>query len=490
MIRDFLRDLSGYSIGITVSAIIEIIALPIITHLFSPENYGNYVLVITATSALSVIGGWLSISIVRFYPSCEQEGKLPEFYGEIIRWVTISVVILSLIYIGILVSIKNIISYQLYRLLLIGTLVFISITYFEVIRSILRAKRLVTWYVGLSAFKSIVSFGLGISLVIIFKYNIDGLLWGIIMAQLFAIFLLWKVPKGNITISYRSYSGLIKDMAKFSIPMVVANLATWILSQSDLYVLELFHTSNDVGIYAINYKVAESSIFLLTSLFAFAFNPLAIIIWEKKGEEASKDFLYKGTRYFFLLCLPAVVGISVLREPIIHVLVAPEYYDGVKVIPLVALGIFLLGIQERFGAGLSFLKKTYLHMCCIVIAGLINLGLNFILIPSYGYMAAAFTTLFSYAFLLILMIFVSRRFYVWKFPFKSIKKISLASIVMGIILHFTNKIAMIDYSPVLKLILCIFIGTAVYVFMLFVLRAFLPEELKALSTFKKKLRNR
>lgn len=208
-------------------------------------------------------------------------------------------------------------------------------------------------------------------------------------------------------------------------------------------------------------------------------------IWEKEGKKKSQEFVSRVTRYYLIICLPAIVGLSVLAKPFIRILTSQEYYEGYRIIPLIALGAFFLGFQHRFQAGPLFYKRTDFIMFSIIVSGLVNLGLNFLLIPQYGYMAAAFTTLISYAFLLCLMIIVSRRFLVWKFPFKSLAKAICASSVMGIVVyHIGNSLTS---STSLNLILGIFVGVVAYSLMLFLLQEFKPSEIQALLDLKAKI---
>jgi O-antigen/teichoic acid export membrane protein len=275
-------------------------------------------------------------------------------------------------------------------------------------------------------------------------------------------------------------------MAKFSFPLVIGNLAAWILSLSDRYILKLFRGSLEVGIYSVSYSISQYTIMTLTSLFLLSFNPLSIITWEKKGEKATKKFIVQGTRYFVLLCIPAVIGISVLQNPILSVLSTSDYYEGAKIIPLVALGVFFLGLVQIFDTGLCLQKKTYINMLCVTLSSILNLGLNFLLVPKYGYIAAAFTTLISYAFLLCLMIIVSRRFFLWEFPFKSLTKAMCASSVMGIVVyHIGNNLTS---STLLNLILSVVVGVVAYLLMLFLMREFKPSEIQALLDLKAKIR--
>lgn len=124
-------------------------------------------------------------------------------------------------------------------------------------------------------------------------------------------------------------------------------------------------------------------------------------------------------------------------------------------------------------------------MYSIVASGLLNLGLNFLLIPEYGYVAAATTTLISYAFLLLLMIVLSRHLFIWEFPSNSLAKVACASGVMGIVVYYIGN--SLTSSTLLNLILGVVIGVVVYLVMLFLLREFKPSEIQAVLELKNQI---
>lgn len=486
MIKDFFKDIAEYLPSKVIPAIVGIVALPVVTRLFSPTDYGNYVLVIATVSILSTLLGWIGMSIVRFYPAYGKEKKTSEFTELAIKLSFLSIFIISIIALCILLSLRGRISRNIYHLMSIGILVFILTSFFAILLDFLRIKRQIKWYSYFFVWKSVTALIFGVLLVIIFHLGVEGLLWGAVLSIGLAISFLWKIAVGKLRIRDKAIP--LKptiEMAKYSLPLVVGNLAAWILSLSDRYVLQFFRSAREVGIYSISYQISQNSIMLLASLFALAFNPLSIIIWEKQGKEASQEFLTKGTRYFLLLCIPAMTGISMLQRPILNVLSTPNYYEGAKIIPLVVSGIFFLGLNQRFGAGLSFSKKTHFLMYSLIISGLLNLGLNFLFIPKYGYMAAATTTLISYAFLLLLTIIISRRFFVWEFPFKSLVKAACSSAIMGIgVYHIGSSLTS---STLLNLILGIVVGVVVYSLMLFLLREFKSSEIQALLDLKRNI---
>ena len=485
MIKNLFKDIAQYFPSMAIPALVGIVALPIITRLFLPADYGNYVLVIATVSILSALAGWVSMSVVRFYPAYEKDGKIAEFTALTIKLTFLSIFVILMFSLCILLPLKGYIPENLYYLFGIGIIVFMLTSCSDVLLNFLRIKRKIKWYSVFSVWKSTTALIFGVLFVILFHLGVEGLLWGTALSVGLVLPVLWKIAVGKLRIGAKGIPlQPTIEMAKFSFPLVVGNLAAWILSLSDRYVLEFYRGAHEVGVYSISYQISQSSLMLLISLCTLAFNPLAIITWEKEGEVASQKFVSQGTRYFLLLCIPVVIGISVLRNPILHVLSTPEYYAGAKIIPLVVSGVFFLGLMQRFGAGLSFYKKTHLVMFCIIASGLLNLGLNFLLIPKYGYMAAAATTFISYAFLLMSMIFVSRRFFVWEFPFKSLGKISGASAVMGTVVYHMGSLTS---SALISLISGMLVGAVVYVVMLLLLRELQKEEIQELQELKSRI---
>ena len=486
LIRDFIKDLLKYVPTQVVPAIIGFIAIPIITRLFLPADYGIYVLAIATVSILATVVGWLGMSIIRFYPACERDGKLGELYNSVIKLLFLSIVAVAIAFLVILLLLKPYISSQLYHLMLIGTLLFTLNASYSTLHNFLRARRQLGWYTGLSVWYTVASLGIGIALVIGFHFNVEGLLWGNILSLAVVFPLLWKVVTSHIPLRAKTMSaGLTREMAKYGFPLVVGSLAAWMLGISDRYVLELFRGAHEVGIYSASYAISQNSLLLVTSLFALAAGPIGMTIWEKEGIAKSQEFLNKLTRYYLIICLPAAVGISVLAKPAIGVLTAAEYHEGYRIVALVAFGGFLLGLQQRFQAGLVFHKKTFLIMITIVVSGLLNLGLNFLLIPKYGYMAAAVTSLISYAFMLAIMIFASRRYFVWNFPFKTLGKVACASAIMGVIVYPVGN--SLTSSTLANLFAGISIGILVYFLMLLLLREPHKEEIQELHSLTQRI---
>jgi O-antigen/teichoic acid export membrane protein len=309
--------------------------------------------------------------------------------------------------------------------------------------------------------------GIGLSLILIssFKRDIAFLLWGPILSTSLILPFIWRRAVESVSVfPLRIDSGLIKTIAKYSLPLVIGNLAAWILSLSDRYILHLYRGAHEVGIYSASYDIADKSIMLMMSLFTLAVGPLAFNIWEKEGETKSKIFSTNIARYFLIIYFPAVTGLMVLSKPIISLCTAEEYHSGFKILPLVVSGVFLFGLQQHFQRGLLFHKQTSLIMWSVVISGLFNILINLMFIPKYGYIAAAYSTFISYGIYFVLIVLLSRRFYAWNFPLQTLKRVFAASLIMGIAVYYFNN--SIPVPLVLNLFLMIFIGIVIYFMML------------------------
>ncbi len=249
-----------------------------------------------------------------------------------------------------------------------------------------------------------------------------------------------KISLNKFSLKFQNVSiVLAKDMANYGIPVAVGNLSAWILSLSDRYLLQMYRDAQEVGIYSISYGLSEKAMMFLVSLFMLSCGPIGMNIYENQGKEASKEFLTKITRYYLIICFPAFVGLTAIAKPFIDVVVAESYYYGYRIIPFISFSIFLFGLQWIFAFSFRFYKKTSTIMIYILFSGLLNIVLNVIIIPRYGYVGASISTAISYTSLLILMFIGSRKLIKWQFPIRTLWNVIIVSIVMGTSAYFMAK---------------------------------------------------
>lgn len=484
MSKDFIKDIAKYLPSQIVPGVLGFISVPIITRLFSPQDYGNYSLVMATIGILTLISGWLPTGIIRFFPVYEKNKKLDIFYGNIILTTLFSIMIITIGFSAMLFIFKSYITKETAFLMLSGIGVFVLASMFTTLQSFLRIRRQVNLFSMFAIWRNVGSLGISLSLIFFYKKEISYLLWGSVLCIFSILPILWKKAKAVPVLNYKIDFDLIKELAGYSFPLLIGNLAASILNVSDRYILQLYRSTYEVGIYSACYNIGNHTVMLITSMFMFSAGPISIRIWENEGESKSKEFIRKSTRYYLMVCIPAVAGMSVLSEPIIKIMTGKQYLEGYKVIPFVTLGFLFLGLQQRFHAGFQYYKRTIFITIIIAVASFFNLILNFIFIPKYGYFAAASTTLVSYIFLLFLAVIFSRRLFRWPFPFKSVLNFIIASGIMGGLIYFV--ISKLDLNPFLNLIISILSGGFIYFALLFLLKEFSTKEKEFISKTMKK----
>lgn len=432
MRREMVHDIARYLPAQIVPAVMSFFSIPILTHFFPPSDYGDYVLVLASVTVMTTLSGLFSTAIIRFYPACERDGKQIEFYNTVLMYNLLLSLGLAFGCELALILARPILSHTLFLLMQVGVLLFIFDSIFQILTTFFRAQRRISLYSGLLIWRSVIGVGLACFMVLALQVGIEAFLWGLILSLAVILPFVWKPAMNRCPFDFTRVSKTLgRGMVRFGFPLVVSNLFSQVIYLSDRYILGIFRSSQEIGIYSANYDLSYRTIMLIVTLFGLTSGSIAFHVWEKEGKQKSREFASELTRFYFIVGFPSAMILSVLANPVIRILTGPEYHSGARVIPIVVLGSLIFGLQQRFQIGLHFYKKTHLIMTSVVAAGILNLGLNLLLVPRYGYMAAAFVTLVSYILLLVLMIIFSRRYFFWEFPMDSLLRILSASVVMG-----------------------------------------------------------
>ena len=96
-----------------------------------------------------------------------------------------------------------------------------------------------------------------------------------------------------------------------------------------------------------------------------------------------------------------------------------SYWEAMKVVPLIILANFFLGIYTNLSIWYKLIDKTHIGALISLLGAALTLALNFILIPSYGYYGSAIATIVAYASMMIISYLLGNRFY--PIPYDKIK---------------------------------------------------------------------
>lgn len=175
-----------------------------------------------------------------------------------------------------------------------------------------------------------------------------------------------------------------------SIPLIGYSLAAQILNVSDRMMIGQMVNNSAVGIYSTLYTVSSISLMVWQAIHS-SFVPYLF-----KSLESKNTGIKKISLQLMILYAGVAVALTYLAPEIVRILATEEYYEAIYIMPPIAAGVFFTAFANIYSDIAVYYKKTKYVMYPAAIAALVNLVLNYIFIKAYGYMAAAYTTLFSY----------------------------------------------------------------------------------------------
>ena len=251
--------------------------------------------------------------------------------------------------------------------------------------------------------KAIVEVVLAIVLIIIIQ---EGKYYGKVYSSLTVsiAFILVIFPilfaNGRKIFFYKAW----KYAIRLGIPLVPHSLSSIILSQFDRLAIQGLLGPKEAGLYSMGYNVGMILI-LLIGVWSSTIAPW----FYRNMKDEQYDRIQKVYVISFLLMSIVNVVLLVISPELIKVLSTNAYLDSIHVVPFVNFGhMFLMGYHIYVGFQ-YYHKRTVFISIGSIIAGLVNIGLNYLFIPVFGYVAAAATTALSYALLFLYNWFVVSR---------------------------------------------------------------------------------
>lgn len=177
----------------------------------------------------------------------------------------------------------------------------------------------------------------------------------------------------------------------YSIAIIPHAFAQIILNSSDRILISKYAGVEQVAYYSIAYSCAIV-LGLIFSSISSALQPWFFEnIKNKKYDEISTNITFVTK----LMAMLATLSILVAPE-IIKIMAPPSYYEAINIFPILAIGIYFNGLYLYFANFESYFEKPIYFSIATSIGAVINITLNIIFIPRWGYVAAAYTTLLCY----------------------------------------------------------------------------------------------
>lgn len=454
-----------------------LILIPILTKTLGIDAYGIWSIIMVTISLLSplaLLG--LTTAMIRFLAAEKDKTKIQEGFYSVIFVVFFVSLILSLAVFLLADSfavaiLKDVSAATLIRIAsVVIMLQALDLASLEFFRAFGRMKK----YSGLMLLQTFAEIGF-VAYFVLNGFGLFGAVISLVISRGIVLLVGACFILNEIGFRLPRFYG-VGDYLRFGLPLVPATLLGWITSSSDLYLIGFFLNSQMVGIYSAAYNIGAIIVFFGAPLQIILF-PTISKLYEEGKEEVMKTYLAYSLRYFLLFAIPALFGLSILSRQLLLIMTSPEFVaQGAVILPIVAVGTLFFGLYGSIFAWiLTVVKRTKLIFVFVSVAALSNLILNIIFIPVYGIIAAAITTFIAYVILIALTVYFSREYIKFGVPYGFIGKSVLASLVMALIIYWTNP------AGVFYVGLMILVGAGVYFGVLALLKGFGKEEVEVIK---------
>ncbi len=466
-----------------LSVLLGFLAFPIITRYLTVKEYGFYsVLIVTFTLIISSIDFGLKNFIQRDLTSKSEKYKLNKMsifntFFLITSGIYILLFVIFQIINYIFLSIDMyLVTYFFFSMIFanyFGIFSFYLTSRIELIKSkILNFLNADLWLIILIVF-IIFSSKLTIKSIFIIK---------LLASVLSLIFIILIIKNKNKIFTFKFNKKYLVKALEYSFPFVPMLISQWVITASDRYLIKIFSNNTQLGYYSYIYTLV--AFISITGKQISSILLTYIIEAKNKKDHAKSNFLFNANlKYSLMIVIPGILGLLILRKEIVILLSGTKYLPALYVLPILLFYPLFRIININFQSILMIQNKTKLISKIYIVGMVLNIILNFVLVPFYGILGASIATITTYFLMTIMFYSISKKyfkpFYRFNFKFLRIERIIFSSLLMAAVLFFIEPT-----TPIAK-ISTIFFGAGIYFFLLLITGFFIKDELSLIKNLIK-----
>ncbi len=230
--------------------------------------------------------------------------------------------------------------------------------------------------------------------LLVFRFGITGYVMSVVLSDAIGTLCIFSVEKYWKQISIKALSKRqLSVMLRFSIPMIPTTIFWWVTNVADRYMVTEMIGADANGLYAVAYKI-PTLLILLSGIFIEAWQFSAI---SERGDAEHSAFFSTVFDSFQALMFIFGCGLTAFAKIAVRVMAAnAAYYPAWKYIPMLSAATIFSSLVTFMGSVYLVEKKSVLSFVTSMTGAVINVALNFLLIPRIGVNGAAIATFFSY----------------------------------------------------------------------------------------------
>lgn len=241
----------------------------------------------------------------------------------------------------------------------------------------------------------------------------------------------------------------------------ILNISTSIYSNLDTVMIGLINDNFAVGQYTSAIKIVKLVIGIIISVNTVLL-PRLSYYFKNQEDKKAEEVIKKTAEILYLLCIPSIVGLIILAEPITSLFSGSMYLPSVLSMQILTPIIFCIAATNLIGIQIFYVRnKIWMTIVSTIVGAVINFTLNMILIPLYSFNGAAIATTIAEASVLVVQVILGHKLIKAVFPSWQTIKVLVSAAMMGLTLQLSWSLPLHSY---LLLFVNIFIGIFVYIF--------------------------
>lgn len=234
---------------------------------------------------------------------------------------------------------------------------------------------------------------------------------------------------------------LLRRMLTYSMPILVLGIAGILNQTADKILFPFIYENADaksqLGIYGAASKIAMIMAMILQA-FRYAYEPF---VFGKSRDKDSKESYAVAMKYFVIFTLLAFLVVMGYLD-IIKYIIAPDYWDGLKVVPIVMAAEIMMGVYFNLSFWYKLTDKTMWGAVFSGIGCVVLIAVNVIFVPKYGYMACAWGGVAGYGTAMLLSYIVGQKKFPIAYPLKSILGYTALTVIMFTVMELVKFMGM------------------------------------------------
>lgn len=376
------------AIGKMSTQVISVFLLPLYTSILSTEQYGVYDLIVTITTFLApVVTLLMEEAMFRFLIDCKTKKEIKNVISQTFSYIIRSTIMFTIIIavIGITFKIPYTGIFIIYLIAVIIMLLMNAIT-----RGLGRIKL----YSLANVLLSLLTIILNVVFIACVQIGMEGLLWSVIISNIIVsifLFVRLKVYK-FISIKKVNKNKTMKEMVKYSFPLVPNSLSWTIINLSDRLIVSSVLGTAANGVYSMAYKFPN----YMDTLYSFFYTA-----WKESASKALNDdgdarrfynSIYRTVKNFMYAIVAGLIACLPFALPI---LIKGEFQDAYNYIPVLIIATYFSNMSSFFGGIFTAYKNTKIMGTTTLVSAVINIIVNIVLIKFIGIWAATLSTLIA-----------------------------------------------------------------------------------------------